>query len=666
MKRLFTFLASFIISLFLFSCSDINVRGVVYEKEVLGNVNMTVKSLDGSRIFESSFSRTILQSPLDGTHLNYHIYYIDTLSSSTTEYSYYGKVKLTYMTETEATASINFLDSVYRFALFALENEYDSPSFSTAQNNACLEAFSIADLRSVNTVSFYLSTNNYSGSGHADISISSSWSFPSAWNFDETYGNSSVTIGIYDIKTGEPVHVNSANRNVNPHRLSYSAVGEINSRINLSNYTFDSCSFPTGTYSFVIKFYNSDYNVTYEYSDLIQILRNQTSTALIEVPDIIELPPEAPENFSYTLSAPENDDESYYLADFTWSDKANNESGYEIQIADVSCNRSNLTGQGALLYIPSVNSDSEWNSTVNNAVYSENSVTSYNADSYRNYISFYYNYFNSDSFNPESYSLLRNNEQVRFYFQLGKRYIARIRAVNDAGYSDWVYIDYSGTSYSNSINLFQIRYEKENGTEILYYSQNNGSGVTIETPSASNWNGWYVSYISDDTKYPDTASVCDSYTGHENLSLVGSYTVVVDEDYAWNDDEVILYGMTSEHGTVYFNELDTDGSGHKTLCKKGLLIEIDRNTVKNLQWALSSDGTLSATGTGATTRYDVVTLEMRKISTQSVVSTQVWNKDLYAMSLQIATWEAGYYMATFKAEKGSDLYYFEMIFRLTE
>ncbi len=35
-------------------------------------------------------------------------------------------------------------------------------------------------------------------------------------------------------------------------------------------------------------------------------------------------------------------DESFYLVDFTWNDEAINETGYEIQIADVSCGRSNL------------------------------------------------------------------------------------------------------------------------------------------------------------------------------------------------------------------------------------------------------------------------------------------------------------------------------------
>ena len=43
-------------------------------------------------------------------------------------------------------------------------------------------------------------------------------------------------------------------------------------------------------------------------------------------------------------------DELLYLVDFTWDDEAINETGYEIQIADVSCGRSKLSGQGSFQF----------------------------------------------------------------------------------------------------------------------------------------------------------------------------------------------------------------------------------------------------------------------------------------------------------------------------
>ena len=175
-----------------------------------------------------------------------------------------------------------------------------------------------------------------------------------------------------------------------------------------------------------------------------------------------------------------------------------------------------------------------------------------------------------------------------------------------------------------------------------------------------------MSFVSDDTVYPMTDGACDAYTGHENLTLVGDYTSTVDETYAWCDYDVILYGLSSSLGTVYFDELTADDTGNTRACKLGQYVEIDKNAVATLQWALSSDDTLSLTGTAASSRYDSVTLEIKKIATQSTISTNVWNASLLVMSTQISTWETGYYIATFCATKGSDVYYFDLILCLKD
>ena len=639
--------------------------GYVYDKHNLKDIELTVTSLDGKKIFASSFLRTILPDSLDGTSLNYYLYYINTLSSSINKYSYYGKVNLSYTSETQATTTVNFEDSVYRFALFACENNYDNPEFAIAQNQACLCAYSIADLRSAKQVVFYLSSTSLSGKGFANVSLSSSWDFPDGWNFESApYGNSTVTVGIYDVKTGEAVGVNSPNSNVNPHLLSYSSTGEVSSRIHLSNYNFDGCSFDAGSYSFVVRFSNSDYGVNYEYSDLIQILPNQTSSATIDVPDVIELAPNAPGDFLVSITPPEDDKGQFYLADFTWADNANNEVGFEIEIADVSCNRSNLSGQGTVLYIPSVTNDAEWNSTLASTIYSGNTVKKFDSESYNDYILYYYNYFDSADYSPENFSLLRNNDKARFYFQLGKRYIARIRAVNDAGCSSWTYIDFSNTTFSNSVNLFKICYETDSGSQVVYLSQNDGSGVQVTTPDDDLWTAWYVSFISDDSKYPSTNAVCDLYTGHENLVLIGAYTKEIDESYEWCDFDIILYGMDASFGTVYFNELTEDSTGNKRTCSLGQYLDIDKNSVATLKWALSTDGSLSATEIGAAVRYDSVVLDIKKISTLSKIYTQTWNKDLLLMDTQISTWDPGYYLATFTGTKGIYTYSLEIVFKL--
>ncbi|WP_407427064.1 hypothetical protein [Treponema sp.] len=662
MKKIAIFLISIFLILGLLACSDINGGEISYKditKIPGANISLSIYSAD--EIFSSS-AKTLLPSSLNGTSLNYYLFYINTATStSTSDYSYYGKIDLTYSSSTLATAAVDFPASIYRFALFATEADFSAPNYSSVKNSACLVGYSTADLYSTKSVVFYLNSNSLSSGGSVDISLSSSWAFPSNWDLSDS-SNAVVSIGIYDLATGNPVSIGGSN--INPHYLSYSAAGEISNTIHLSNYTFGNAEITPGTYSFVVKFINYVTEKTFEYSDTIMILANQTTTAAIDVPNVINTEPLAPSDFSVAYTDPSDNDVEYYLADFSWSDNSNNETEFEIQIADISCGYSNIAGNSASLLIPDLSSDYNWELSTSNSAYSANNITTYDSDSYNEYINYYYTYFGTSDYDPESFSLIRNNTQAKFYFQLGNRYVARIRAVNDVGSSAWAYAVFGDGSCA-SINRYRISYSEENIVNVSYASQNE-SGVSVSTPENENWLGWYIGTVSyddegnltDTNKYPMTDGIsCDGYTGHENLYLVGAYTTgSTTSGYEWEDYDVVLYGVTDSASAVYFDDLAS--SDNK--CENGIVVAVSKSGAAGLKFILSAD----AMNRG----YDKVTLNIactRDLST-NIVSV-LWDTTLSQSIWQIpvSDWAVGCYFATFIAEKDGVSYRFLVVINLT-
>ncbi len=663
----FDFVLFLVFSFFFASCSNITQDAYVFENvsSIRNPVYINISSRDGANIFlhqdyATESARTILPGTVDGTRLNYYLFYIDTLSSSTSDYSYYGKVTLTYTSATTATSTVDFADSVYRFVLYACSDSLSNPDIIAAKKGACMSAYTIADLRTVKDVSFYLSSAYLTEDGYADISLTSSWNLPSGWNTSLS-GNSYVSVGIYDISTGAPLSVND--NNMNPHVLSYPV--EISGNTHLSNFRFGNYGFPAGTYSLIVAFVNETTGESYEYNDVIHILSNQTSYANIDIPYILDTPPVAPSDFAVSATVPTDAQQMNYLADFTWTDNANNETGFEIQIADISDNLSNLNGSA---HIYEVSSDSEWNSTVSN-----NQVTAYTSDNYRDYISHYYAYFSSDDFDPNSYSLLRNNDHVKFYLQLGKRYLARIRSVNDCGKSAWSYAVFDdGTC--RSINLFRITYTTNTGSEFLFKSQI-PAGVEIDTPTDSGWQAWYISEVSYDSsgnvtetnKYPMTDDNCDAYTGHSNLDLIGYYgSNPEDSAYDWHDNDVLLFGWDAYLNDVYFDSLTAaEGSANKTQCVNNQYLEISKSDVSTLNWGLSSSAPAQGV-TEALNRYESVDYSVVRSSTLTAVLSGSIDLSMNILRINVQGLANDYYIMRFTGNKDLKTFNFVVVFKLKD
>lgn len=674
MKKRATLLIVLLFSFMLLSCSNI-VSGEVYVKPSYAKkikLDVSYQRIS-SYIYDSS--RTIAPEKISSGSLKYYLYYIDTLSSSSNRYSYYGKVSLNYNSTDYATADVDFVESVYRFALYACETDFDdstqTPEVSTVETSACLAGFTTADLRSADKIVFYLSESKLNSSGTVAIGINSDWTFSSDWQVYIAEGKASVSIGIYDVVSGSLV--SSGGVNINPHILSYPS--EVSNSVHLTSYGFGGISIPAGTYSFVVKFTHDVYNLSYEYSELLLVFPNRVSVAEINLPDVIEQRPTSPSAFTVAYTQPVNATSSFYLADFTWNDESGNETNFEIQFADISSSRSNLNGcyEPEDLYLPSITDNESWESEVYRNIYPQ-AITTYDEKSYRNYISHYYNYFEQSSdYSPEFFSLLRNNTRARFYLELGKRYAARIRAVNDAGKSDWVYLPLDSNGH-NPINLFRITYYKNESTETSYHTQTMGGTPISVSDTSTGWRRWHRTTIlynndgssADTNVYPpkDNVLAPENYTGHENLILVGEYdgTENTPDEWAFLDGDIALYGLDSNENPVYFDFLDESSTGKKQLCRNGQYIEVKKSETPTLYWHLVSSEKNNS--------YSSVTL---KLASTLDLDTPIYeNVGIYPVNswrTNVSSYANGYYIATFIAktnEHPDAEFEFTLVFKLSD
>ncbi|MCR4790077.1 MAG: hypothetical protein K5839_03245, partial [Treponemataceae bacterium] len=221
-------------------------------------------------------------------------------------------------------------------------------------------------------------------------------------------------------------------------------------------------------------------------------------------------------------------------------------------------------------------------------------VTTYDARSYWTTTAGNVIRFQSDSTNPSS--LLSGSQHAEFLLELGKRYYARIRAVNDAGESDYTYLDLTHAAadgylpFASSVNLFRIKYDLNGGTYYEggsastsgvkyireYYTRDSSTGISIidisnaqydatTTNKCGNGNPTVVNKKKDgiatgwlNSDKSESWNKEESYKGFANLNLkaVGSTSQVVvinQDDYKILTDWISVEttkGSTAEAVTL--------------------------------------------------------------------------------------------------------------------
>ena len=479
-KNKFTLLLGFICFLFFLSCTnfvenDINIKENTDSKPL----QIDITSDEGYIFFNSNFSdsmnqnsRTIMPCNKSSDFI-YYLYYKDFTKANTN--GYIESINFEPLTETTGTVTHNFAKTYYEFELFALtkkmnnkmQSNFGELTRSTLQTYASLRASTFVDLRYEERTVFHLKANTLStGKGSFEINIKND-----DWLVNGDY---SVTAGLYSIDDDSLVYPSS------PFVLRSTQAGD--SSINQVFSSFESDvekliqTVKTGTYNLIIKYilYDSAHTTiinTFEYSEKINILMNQTTTADFVIPDFLNKKPEAPSKLTAAYELPKSDNSEYYTVEFIWEDNSKTEQYFNLELLRTDSDAS----------IPLITSDETWEQLSNTYGGSE----SYNHLSSKKSIFFVEG------------SLSKNSASYTMKLPLGSRYVARINAVNNIGTSSWSYLTFPtiqefenyGMSFNSDFYVFTSETPGDVSALNLYrinYETRNGSFEAIKNESAAN------------------------------------------------------------------------------------------------------------------------------------------------------------------------------------
>lgn len=263
------------------------------------------------------------------------------------------------------------------------------------------------------------------------------------------------------------------------------------------------------------EFLNAKAECEAEWSDSLVILPGKTNSTAVAVPNVLGTAPAAATAFTASyVAGTEDSTPGFYDVKFEWDGTAcTNERYFEIDLLDV-------TGS-TVAAIPT--DETTWESAVTD---SGNTAVTYGAAVIE------------DQLYTEG-SLLANNKWLTMKLELGKAYVARIRAVNRAGSSANTYVTV-GTDKGTEkvfegtfINLFRIRYNLQGGTYtpdgetaqtapiVDYASKETAYRVPDATNTLVKNNISWTKWKKADNTYVDTT---EKYSGPANIDLYACYT----------------------------------------------------------------------------------------------------------------------------------------------
>ena len=378
-------------------------------------------------------ARTILPPTVNGADVKFRLFYTD-MYGSDSEKKYDEALTFTAAngSTTKGTINISLPVSYYKFTLYCLpsgtETDPEPANSEAADEKAMFKSYAFVDLARQNEVTFYLTPDGLKGKGTVDLMLYTSntnntedlWEVPAGYK---------VTAEIRS-KAGDGEKLGTS---YNPTDGEILPAGSAATAIDGTKFTVTGIS--SGSYNFVVTFTNGKH--TFYFTDEIVILPNQTTNGNeVFIPDVIEKEPTPPSNFFVAYADPLNEYDDYYYAQFAWSDNSNNESHFEIDLVDVSDYASNMDGASPAYKITAApTNDAEWTSAMETYDKGDKDIETYAPYKYdvegsapaRKTIPY------NEMRNPNQgvYSLTMNNKTAVFMLELGKRYLARIRAVND-------------------------------------------------------------------------------------------------------------------------------------------------------------------------------------------------------------------------------------------
>lgn len=457
-------------------------------------------------------------------------------------------------------------------------------------DDAVLIGYGNVDMMFTNNIKFTLSPKGLSKTGKVNLTMT----FEAGTPLPDGY---TAKAYIYDIVTGKQIK-GSENESL---EQTYGATtaATITAFTDGASYTANGADIAPGTYSFKVEFTKPNEIRKYSWNDTLIILPGTTVAKNIVIPNKIGEIPNAPTLFKVEFNDDEDQKyEGYYSVHLSWyqdgrtaadgdpvpANAVDTENNFVLQIAE-------LKGDDTIAAITdSTAFDAIWDDSTK---YNKKYTFDYDVD-IRDEMQFY-----------KSGSLFANSTALDIYLELGKRYIARLYAQNDAGYSasaSYASIvpstNDTGATTMTTINRYRIKYYNQGGvwnvgetignedteTKLLpkveYWSQSNvtyhvynsvknGSGLgTLTDPylykGPAEWMYW-ITNLSTEEKYPVTNSVPNAYADYKNLNLYsifsrqGDVEFYNDADYDIEASYVAGFGIAAGSiSTVAVNEVSKE------------------------------------------------------------------------------------------------------------
>lgn len=526
-KSIFAFFAICAAMIFA-SCSNIVDANVSSSSEDKNTLNIEVTNYDEVVTQASKSanraSRTIIPDSFDSTRVVFYLYGTNTSGGT------FGPEKVDFKGNTDATGgtasktvgtiNIPANSAVWEFTLVAVAPQgATAPTEATLKDNAVLIGYSSMDMLNGDTAKFTLSPDGLTK--EADIAMklyTDGWELPAGFT---------AKAGIYLLTTGA-----DAGADATPTEKAVAFTVTTKDEANAVEYAI--ASFTPGTYLFKVTFEKTGSNKKFYWSDVLVVLPGKTIENVVGIPNIIGEKPKAPTAFKAGYVEKSEDKYSgWYTTAFEWERGSKNENNFEIEVLEFN---------DADTVTPPADADAGWTT----ALAAGTHVT-------------YDSKFSSEA-NYESGSLLSGNTKAQLRLELGKRYFARIRAVNDAGESAWTLVDLTaapaepaGTKAftGNTINRYRLTYFMNGGTcfadeekakagtdgstadIVSYHCEDSATGIEIikadGTPiikkNTYTWSYWSKDATSEDaSRYNEPGAAPENYKGYKNLDLYAMFT----------------------------------------------------------------------------------------------------------------------------------------------
>ena len=526
-KSIFAFFAICAAMIFA-SCSNIVDANVSSSSEDKNTLNIEVTNYDEVVTQASKSanraSRTIIPDSFDSDGVDFYLYGTNTSGGT------FGPEKVTFKGNTEAaggaasktvgTINIPANSAVWEFTLVAVAPQgAEAPTEATLKDNAVLIGYSSMDMLNGDTAKFTLSPDGLTKAASVAMKLyNDGWTTPTGYK---------ITAGIYKLTDGADATITGDGKGTTTIKenlsLETSAPAD-------ANYSLDSMT--PGTYLFKVIYTSDATKKSFVWSDVLIVLPGKPVDSSIAIPNIIGTAPTAPKTFK--AGYVENSEDKFsgwYTTAFEWERGSKNENNFEIEVLEFN-DEDTVT--------PPTDADTGWTT----ALGAGTSVT-------------YGSKFSSAA-NYESGSLLSGNTKAQLRLELGKRYFARIRAVNDAGESDWTLValatapaEPTGTkAFKNTINRYRLTYFMNGGTyfddktkadagtdgstadRVSYHCEDSATGTEIikadGTPiikkNTYTWSYWSKDATSETlSRYNEPGTAPANYTGYKNLDLYAMF-----------------------------------------------------------------------------------------------------------------------------------------------